>query len=201
MPSNQINYKKEWYLKNRERILKSRKEYAEKNNDKIVEYQKNYKENNKEKLSKYKKEWHENNKTRRLLKMKEYSKLNRNSINKYMKDKFKKDILYKLSCLMRGNINRVIKQKLDNKSKSCEILGCSFKEFKSYIESKFEYWMTWENHGKYNGELDYGWDIDHIVPLSSAKSVDDVIRLNHYTNLQPLCSKNNRYIKRGKINE
>ena len=59
--------------------------------------------------------------------------------------------------------------------------------------------MTWENWGKYNGELNYGWDIDHIIPLSSAKTEDDIIRLNHYTNLQPLCSYTNRHIKRDKI--
>jgi hypothetical protein len=58
--------------------------------------------------------------------------------------------------------------------------------------------MTWENRGLYNGELGYGWDLDHIVPISSAKSEEDIIRLNHYTNIQPLCSYINRYIKRDK---
>lgn len=40
-------------------------------------------------------------------------------------------------------------------------------------------------------------NIDHIVPISSAKSENDVLKLNHYTNLQPLCSKINRNIKRN----
>ena len=84
-----------------------------------------------------------------------------------------------------------------NKSrKTTEILGCSFEELKSYLESKFEPWMNWENRGLYNGELNYGWDVDHIIPLSSAKTEDDVIKLNDYTNLQPLCSKINRDIKK-----
>jgi hypothetical protein len=48
-------------------------------------------------------------------------------------------------------------------------------------------------------EEDNKWDIDHIIPISSAESEDDVIRLNHYTNLQPLCSYTNRYIKRDSI--
>jgi len=52
-----------------------------------------------------------------------------------------------------------------------------------------------ENRGLYNGEFNYVWDIDHIIPLSSAETEDDVIRLNHYSNLQPLCSKVNRDIK------
>ena len=51
----------------------------------------------------------------------------------------------------------------------------------SISESKFESWMTWDNYGLYNGELNYGWDIDHIIPLASAKTV---------------CSKVNRYIKK-----
>jgi len=58
--------------------------------------------------------------------------------------------------------------------------------------------MTWENYGKYNGDLNHGWDIDHIIPVCSAKTTEEVIELNHYTNLQPLCGYTNRYIKRSK---
>ena len=59
--------------------------------------------------------------------------------------------------------------------------------------------MSWDNYGKYNGLLNYGWDIDHIIPVSSSKTEEDIIRLNHYTNLQPLCSKINRDIKKDKL--
>ena len=45
----------------------------------------------------------------------------------------------------------------------------------------------------------YGWDIDHIIPVSLAESESDIIKLNHYTNLQPLCSKVNRNIKKNKL--
>ena len=82
--------------------------------------------------------------------------------------------------------------------KTFEILKCSVDEFKKHIESKFESWMTWENHGKYNGQLNYGWDLDHIIPISSAKTEDEVYKLNCFTNFQPLCSYINRYIKRDK---
>ena len=59
--------------------------------------------------------------------------------------------------------------------------------------------MNWENRGLFNGEINYGWDIDHIIPLSTAKTKEDLIKLNHYTNLQPLCSKINRYIKKDNL--
>lgn len=57
--------------------------------------------------------------------------------------------------------------------------------------------MTWDNYGKYSkGFENFGWDIDHIIPISSAKTTDEVLLLNHYTNLRPLCSYINRYIKK-----
>jgi hypothetical protein len=56
--------------------------------------------------------------------------------------------------------------------------------------------MNWDNYGLYNGELNYGWDIDHLIPLASDKTENGITELNHYTNLQPLCSKVNRDIKR-----
>ena len=64
----------------------------------------------------------------------------------------------------------------------------------------FEPWMNWGNHGNPKDgviEPNKTWDIDHIIPLSSAKTEDDIIKLNHYTNLRPLCSYNNRFIKKN----
>jgi hypothetical protein len=56
--------------------------------------------------------------------------------------------------------------------------------------------MNWDNHGKIEfGKFNIGWDIDHIIPVSSAIKEDEVIKLNHFTNLRPLCSYTNRYIK------
>ena len=70
--------------------------------------------------------------------------------------------------------------------------------FKLHLENQFESWMNWRNKGLYNGTPNFGWDIDHIIPLSSAVNETDIIKLNHYTNLRPLCSYVNRYVKRDK---
>ena len=84
------------------------------------------------------------------------------------------------------------------KSKTYDILGCSYEDFKEYIESLWEPWMNWDNHGLYNGSEGYGWDIDHRVPISSAITEEELLKLNYFTNLQPLCSKVNRDIKKNK---
>ena len=88
-------------------------------------------------------------------------------------------------------------------SKTQDIIGCSFEEFKSHLESQFKDWMSWENKGNPEDgilEPDKTWDIDHIIPLSTATTEEELIKLNHYTNLQPLCSFTNRLIKRDNPN-
>ena len=118
----------------------------------------------------------------------------------YLKNRKKIDSLFKLKCTIRVLVSNSIKKGgFNKKSKTEDILGCSFDDFKNYLESKFENWMNWENHGLYNGEYEKTWQIDHIIPISSAKTEEDIIRLNHYKNLQPLCSKINMFDKKNLI--
>ena len=146
---------------------------------------KRYREENKEYYTKFNKEWFKNNKEHR----REYKR-------DYYEEKMKEP-LFKLKESIRKSIRKVL---INKKSRTHEILGCSYEDFKKHIESKFDNWMTWENKGLYNGCFNYGWDIDHIIPLSSARSEEDLIKLNHYSNLQPLCSKVNRDIKKDNLN-
>lgn len=116
------------------------------------------------------------------------------------KRRINNDTLFKLKRNIMCSITTSFSRNgYNKKSRTSEILGCSFDEFKLYIESKFEPWMSWDNRGLYNGTLNYGWDIDHIIPHSSAKDENELIKLNHYSNLQPLCSKVNRDIKKDFI--
>ena len=64
-----------------------------------------------------------------------------------------------------------------------EIVGLDYPEFKNYISSMFTEGMSWENYGE--------WHLDHIIPLCTAKNEDEVLLLNHYTNLQPLWAEDN----------
>jgi len=140
--------------------------------------------------------------------MKEYNKLyyleNKESINEqkreYILNKRRNDNLYRFKDNLRGLIYRSITRNGYNKdSISEEILGCSYEEFIKHIESQFEDWMNWDNYGNPEDgivEPNKTWDIDHITPTSSAINESEVIKLNHFTNLQPLCSYVNRFVKR-----
>jgi DNA-directed RNA polymerase subunit RPC12/RpoP len=120
---------------------------------------------------------------------------------KYKDKKRREDDLYnlyeKIANSIRGSLKKINTRK---DSRTVEILGCSIDEFKQHLEKQFEHWMSWDNYGKYNGELNYGWDIDHIEPLfpiGVKRTKNDIVLLNHYTNLQPLCSKINRHVKKN----
>jgi hypothetical protein len=109
-----------------------------------------------------------------------------------------KDPQYATRENIRGSINLGFRKRgFKKKTRTLDILGCSFEFFMQYIESKFESWMSWDNRGKFNGTENYGWDLDHVIPISTAVTEEDVIKLNHYSNFQPLCSYTNRVIKKN----
>lgn len=68
-------------------------------------------------------------------------------------------------------------------SKTFEQLGYSPAEFVRHIERQFHGGMGWHNMAK--------WQIDHIVPVSSARSEDDVVALNQLSNLRPMWAAHN----------
>lgn len=101
---------------------------------------------------------------------------------------------------IRTRISNSIRTKgYTKKSLTYKILGCTYEEFKIYLENKFEHWMNWNNYGLYNGNINFGWDLDHIIPVSSVIDENDLLRINHYSNFQPLCSYINRYVKKDKL--
>jgi hypothetical protein len=180
---------KSYYYNNIENIKETSKKYREENILNIKEKQKEWVINN----PNYKKEW--NNKNPEYYK--EYNEQYKQIRNEKTKERKKIDPVFNLRCYMNRMINSALKKNgFTKKSRSHEILGCSYEYFKQHIESLWESWMTWDNRGIYNGTKNYGWDIDHIIPQSKAMCEDELIKLNHYTNLKPLCGYINRVIKR-----
>ena len=96
---------------------------------------------------------------------------------------YQKNILYRIGKMVRSRIYNYVNKNNNKTYKTFDIVGCSPEFVKEHLEKQFIEGMTWENQGK--------WHIDHIIPLSSAKTEEEVYKLCHYTNLQPLWAEDN----------
>ncbi len=123
---------------------------------------------------------------------KKYVKNNRYKVNESQRktyNKYKNEPMRKLVSNVRSRIRASFNVKKWNKNNTTkEILGCDFETLYLHIESKFTNGMCWSKIGS---EI----HIDHVIPLATAKTEGDVLRLNHYTNLQPLWASDN--LKKG----
>ena len=112
----------------------------------------------------------------------------RKYFREYTKKQRQNNPLFCIKENLRTRLNKFIKK--ENKSKSFKIkLGCSYEELKVHLETQFTKTMSWNNYGKV-------WSIDHKIPLASATNKEDIEKLNHFTNLQPLLIEEN--LKKGK---
>lgn len=188
---NKKEYLKKYYLKNKEKKKEYDKKYREDNKQKIKSYRKTNEEKNKEYNKLYRLKNIEKIRNREKEHYKNNKEKNSEQCNKYQKSRKKTDPLFKLRCNIRNLILLSIKkQGYTKNSKSCQILGCTFEEFKLHLERQFTVGMTWHNQGK--------WHLDHIYPVSLAKDEEELIKLNHYTNFQPMWAIEN-IIKGNKI--
>jgi hypothetical protein len=190
---------------------KSSKLYRENNVDKIIEYREKSKEvksikskehykNNSDAIKAKTSEWSKNN----VDKAKNYRLKHYNKNREYYRLKSKEwesnkrsecpeyKLIRNLRSLIGSSFSRIIKLKIKKSKKSEHLLGCDFEFFIDYIVAQFKNGMTIENYGE--------WELDHIKPIASANSVNDVEKLNHYTNFRPLWKKDNRR-KHSKIEE
>ena len=167
-----------------EKNIKYQKDRRENNSDEIVEYRKKYRLDNKEHLLKKESEYREINreKIRRIDKI--YREANREKLYEIRKNKINNNPLLKSKERIRILIaNSITKMGYTKKSRTHEILGCSFEFFKEYIDLQFKDDMSWDNHGE--------WHLDHKIPISYSESEQDLIDLNHYSNFQPLWAMDN----------
>jgi hypothetical protein len=150
-------------------------EYSKKNSKKINEYQIEYKKNNLDKIIERNKIYYLKNK----------EKIKKNNYSNTKKRR-KNDILFKLRCNLNVRIRMFMKSiNIVKDNPTFDIIGCTPQFLKEYLEKQFTKDMSWENHGL------FGWHIDHIIPLSSANTEEELYKLCHYTNLQPLWAKDN----------
>jgi len=159
--------------KNNNEVMKEKSyKFYKKNNKIILEKAKKYREDNKEKIKKSFKKWKENNK-------------------EYEKERKKTNPMFKLRCYTKSNIfNALKRQGYGKNTKTYNILKC-----------EYDFFLKWLNGIAGNGHT-YGignLHLDHVIPISLAKTEDEALLLCHYSNYQLLSAdenlaKSNRYV-------
>ena len=165
---------REWYAnrteEQKERMKIQNREYQRANKDKVSKWHKKYRETHKEQLREA---------------SKRYRVTNRIKINSSHIERLHTDSGYRMKEQIRNMIRYAFRSKGHHKnSRTKEIVGCDLDFLCEYL------FKTWErNYGKpWNGEP---YHIDHIIPLATAETEEEVRRLCHYTNLQLLTPEDN----------
>ena len=166
----------------------NRKIYNEKFKTTNPEYYSNYITQNQESIKKHGLKWYNNNKEHVKNKSKIWRDNNKDYFLNYYNSRIEYDPKFKLThdirALIYGGFKRVCDGTYKKGKKTESILDCTLKEFTQHLQSLFTEGMTLKNHGE--------WEIDHIIPISSAKNEEEIYKLNHYTNFQPLWKEDNR---------
>lgn len=165
--------KKKYYDENKSKLLENKKKYYLIHRKEILEKRIDHRQKKIESIKKYKKEYYQKNK---------------NKFNEYYKARYQTNTLYRIGKIIRRRVFDYITKNSIKYNTTFEIVGCSPEFLKKHIETQFTEGMSWELLGKYI-------HIDHIIPLSSAKTEEEIYKLCHYTNLQPLWAIDN--LKKG----
>jgi len=169
-----------YYYNNTDKVNK----YREENKEKLKKLTKRWVENNKERSNEIKLKWALNNKEKIKIKNKDYRDKNRDLINEKRRLKRYNNSLYRMSLNLRNRTWYAFRDSnWSKKSSNKELLGCDFETAHTHLEKQFTKGMSWNNYGE--------WHIDHIIPLASAKTEEELIKLFNYTNLQPLWAIDN----------
>ncbi len=160
---------------NKKQILASNKRYYKQNKTKILELSKQYYYKNQARIQEKHRNYRINNK--------QYFATYQ---NKYNKKRKKIDPLYKLLYNLRIRLNKSLKYG-KKRNHTIYYIDCSLEFLSQHLQKQFQPGMTWENYGQ--------WHIDHIIPLCSAKNKKQLLKLWHYSNLQPLWAIDN--LKKG----
>lgn len=119
MNKSRKQYRRNYYLKNREKDLqKAKLRYIEKRDEIREQHRDYYNRTKKQKLE-------------------------------YEKNKRSTDINFKLTKNLRSRVRVVMRsKKVGKRNKTHELIGCTVSELKDHLESKFLPTMSWENYGK-----------------------------------------------------
>ncbi|KKL03882.1 hypothetical protein LCGC14_2621670 [marine sediment metagenome] len=195
---NQKLVLKNYYQKNKKRLVQVNKKWRKNNKKRIKELRKKYYKENREKLIFKIKKFREENPLYCKKYQKNYRKNHRKQRNEYNRNKYNSDIIYKLTERLRGRIIKALKRN-SKSAKTKQLIGCSITQLKEHLEKQFKNGMSWQNWGTgSNGKDKIEWHIDHLKPCASFElsKPKEQLKCFNYTNLQPLWAYEN--LKKGK---
>lgn len=173
--SCKIEYSRRYRERNLEACRKRERQYARDNREQKNEAVNRFKERNPEKCKEYQD---------RYLSKPDVKEKRKEWARHYMRKKRESCHLQKLRLVCRSRIHIALGRKGYRKtSKTFETIGCTPDFLAEHLEAQFEQGMSWDNYGE--------WHIDHIIPISKGKTKDEILRLSHYTNLQPMWAEEN----------
>lgn len=162
-----------YYMENKERIKAKNLAYVQANRMRVKENARRWYSKNSARVAETSKAWREKN-----------AEKYREASNKREKERRASDPIFAIKKWARYTVAHALRRSgYAKESPAFHVVGCSATRLRQHIERQFLKGMNWENRDQ--------WHIDHIIPLSTAKTEEDVIRLNHYTNLRPLWAKDN----------
>ena len=174
-----------------------KKEWELKNADKIKSYSESYYKENKEAISTRRKVWYaENAETIRPIEAAKQREIRKTDKHKAYKANYRKE--HRVEENMRSALCNCVAGRQKN-SKTFEYIGMTVEEFRTYLSSLWTEGMNWDNYGNPYGDHTYCWHIDHITPLThfsfssltGHKLEQALHKAWHYSNLQPLWAKEN----------
>lgn len=164
-------HKKNWAKNNPDRVIRQNKLWSSKNKDKISKHQSNWKNKNKVAYRKYQKEYYK----------------------EYLKHPVRK-LKHRMRVALRAIINKEIlgKTKYNDYGRYWKYIGLT------NPEQLVNYLIQTYNGPTGNLSI---LQVDHITPLSTARTITEVKRLFHFSNLRlitPAENKTGRVIRRKK---
>lgn len=172
-----------YYQKNKEKIKAQSRQWKIDNAEKAKETRRKHYKENKESIDKKSREWAAANRDKMNKSQREWKKRNRDKVLA-QRERDKLDPFKVMKRRLRNRTNKAFKRsRWDKQSKNSELLGCTWEEAFSHIESLFTEGMNWDNRSE--------WHIDHKKPLDLATNEEELRELCHYTNLQPLWAEDN----------
>lgn len=161
---------KDYYRRNRERILQWAREYHLRSRH----VRDAYRARNAKRIRAATRRWQHENRERYL------------ELQRRHREKHRDNPVRRIAGNLRAQLHRWVKMGAAKPAKTEVLLGCSFEDFRHYLETRFRTGMTWQNYGR-------AWHIDHIIPCSAFDLTQpkQVRQCFHFTNLRPLWAKAN----------